>query len=162
MWVLQEMVRTIKNYIRISPVLFLLGCLIIISGCSAEVTSYSFANYQDLRYQDKQGLIDQGWIPKAVPVTFSELHLQMDIDTNQRWMTFNTPVGAMNDVIASGKELSDLEKQDLDHYNPTLDVDWWKPDLKRLSVYRIDNDTTRTNYSTYLAVDGNHYFLWLS
>jgi hypothetical protein len=107
------------------PILLIaLCCLGLAGACSRDPREEPYAYYAKFSEALADGAIQRGWLPEWVPPSASEIHLQVNLDTNRQCLRFNLPSADLPSLRGEFAPMSQAEIEDL---NAECDFDpgWW-------------------------------------
>ena len=107
---------------------------------------FTYATYAEAQ---KDGMIEKGWIPAFVPETATNLHLAINLDTNNSLLSFEAPEKALDDVADCA-----AVSQKGSH---ALNARWWSDEYYNDSATRF----YRCGKEKWLAVNKNKVWYWV-
>lgn len=140
-------------------VLFLLlvpaaALLMVAEGCiRLENPQRYFAKHEEAVYAG-------GWVPRVLPTAATEIHEQHDIDTNEVWVRFQAPKGAL-DAKTIGFSQVQRDQWPKDARTPPR-ADWWFGNLshKSLESAALFVGFCDRRSRGYLLAAGSTFYLW--
>jgi hypothetical protein len=113
------------------------------------------------------GEVERGWLPRWVPPTATNIHLQRDLDTNEIWLRLSLPAASTSALRQALSPLSSEETVGISWNRPCGMAQWWPRNLVQLEpaddiALNAELFSADPNDSLYVAFDrtSDDVFVW--
>ena len=151
----------IPIFLRGWPVL---STIVTVAACHMDQVHRHYATYREAT---EAGERTRGWLPDWVPPSAVDIHIQGDIDTNERWLRFDV-VGSVADSLR--QELVPISADAMRGRAPLRSSGWWFEGLVRrhpandvaLNAELYRGNSRRVARSVMIAFDraSQHIYVW--
>jgi hypothetical protein len=135
----------------------LLYTVLTVAACHIDQVHRHYATYREALVADER---TRGWLPNWVPASAVDLHIQGDIDTNERWLRFDV-VRSVADSLR--QELVPISADSMRARVPSGSSAWWfegNGGALNADLYR--GNSRRVARSVVVAFDrgSQHVYVW--
>ncbi len=142
----------------------LVSTIVTVAACHMDQVHHHYATYREAL---EAGERRRGWLPDWVPASAVDIHMQGDIDTNERWLRFDI-VGSVADSLR--QELVPISADSMRGRAPSRSSAWWFEGLIQrqpandaalhAELYR--GNSRRVARSVMIAFDraSQHVYVW--
>ncbi len=141
-----------------------LSTIVTVAACHMDQVHRHYATYREAM---EAGERTRGWLPDWVPASAVDIHIQGDIDTNERWLRFDV-VGSVADSLR--QELVPISADAMRGRAPSRSSGWWFEGLIQrhpandvaLNAELYRGNSRRVARSVMIAFDraSQHIYVW--
>ena len=102
-------------------ILFFLFLLFLLCSCSEQL----HRRYETTSSAIAAGEKERGWLPRWIPASATDIHIQGDQDTNQVWVRLNLPEAELKGLKNQMERLPEVEVEKARWVWPRNSADWW-------------------------------------
>ena len=141
----------IPIFLRGWPVL---STIVTVAACHMDQVHRHYATYREATDAGERA---RGWLPDWVPASAVDIHIQGDIDTNERWLRFDV-VRSVADSLR--QELVPISADSMRGRAPSRSSAWWNDVALNAELYR--GNSRRVARSILIAFDraSQHVYVW--